>query len=490
MNKKQFSACILLCLVSLCGRAYGETVLSFTLQGGLASNDFEFSGGEFSSIIDPGVTQPNGQLTDLQFETFFDGIPDIGSGAVISMSGLLKTGTTVTFGNIVTQQFSGGSFSIFDDMDNLLLGGTIASSSLVGSTAGGNATISNSDPVTFTSGSLLSLVDPNSGAFSLAMDDVRTGGALGLRGSSTGTMDGQLQDFSARLTGQFEAAVAVPEPSSVVLLVLFGLVAVGKSRRRSSEHQTRQRRGRAFGNKLVLSLSSIVICACLPSMSTAGTIIKINLNGFTDTSPDVVYEAGVLSAKANPNGKIGDHLTSIEYADFLALTHTDILKTASFSMGGVQAHNSTHVFGTDFFQETTGGFFKLFDDLDGLLLHGEFDEGLISGSSTSSTGGFITSTPFRFVAGSLLNTVAPDNASFSLAFTGITSLDGNHLSVTGPGPGTMSLDNFSADATGLIGANQVPEPFTSASFSLLGVLGIVELGRRRRRRSATSAASL
>ncbi len=81
----------------------------------------------------------------------------------------------------------------------------------------------------YTGGSLLPLMQPNSGAITISLLDIRTNGNPGLR------VDGNnnLLNFTATANGQL-AATAVPEPSVIGMAAIGTLAMICHRRRRRS----------------------------------------------------------------------------------------------------------------------------------------------------------------------------------------------------------------------------------------------------------------
>lgn len=225
-------------------------------------------------------------------------------------------------------------------------------------------------------------------------------------------------------------------------------------------------------NRLKLCVLSCFVFLVSSAVS-ADTIIKFGLGG---VSPDVKYEAGVLSTIGDGNAAtVGDQDTDVEFVGFLDGVFADIIAGASLSLSGVTANGAATVLGSLVLQQTVGGSFSVYSPTNNLLLSGLLTDGVISGSTGSTAGSFFNTTVATFTGGSLLAYVATSPAGFSISFTDIASSGVAGLAVNG-----RTLGNFTADATGQIeAATAVPEP---ASMALLvsGVLG----GIARRRKSA------
>ncbi|MEM9827057.1 MAG: PEP-CTERM sorting domain-containing protein [Planctomycetota bacterium] len=459
--------------------ALGETVLRFDFASSSTLRDVSFDTGVFSTIGDAGATLGTGQFTALQFDGFLDPeFADIGVNAEVSISGLQVNGMAQTFGTVIGQEFTGGTISVFDDMQTLLLSASLGDSTLFGSTVSGTAQLSNTSPVTFDGGTLLPFLDPNSGGLSVSMVNVRTGSLVGLRENA-----GVLNNFSADASGQIEAAAVIPEPLGGAFLGLLGIVAFAfHSRRRISFRElsacathAADRRPRFLFAKLArrVSTGTLTIAVMVIGMTQsadAGVIIRANLNGAPTSVGDLRFENGELFTLDDGHTPIGDQRTDIEFESFLSPLFANIADLASFSLDGVMADGPVQYLGTgpSVFQETVGGTFRLYDSADSLLLEGELQTGLIAGSLTASTGGFMSTSPVIFTAGSLLPSLPLHAGDFSMTFSGIQSDAGAALSDAG---GVLS--GFRADGQVLIDSQPVPEPGTLAAFATLCLGGLV-----------------
>ncbi len=181
---------------------------------------------------DGDINNSGDQTTEISFVGPLDPMfADIPGGASISFSGLeLNTdATTLDLGNnvsVISGTTTGGQFSLFDDDDMLLLQGDVGDfsiSNLEGSGTGNFVSVGNT---TFTAGSLLPLINPNSGLISLSLIQIETNGQPGFE-----VIDGTIQPFIADASGQISAAI-VPEPTSLPVLIMgFTLLASYRNRR-------------------------------------------------------------------------------------------------------------------------------------------------------------------------------------------------------------------------------------------------------------------
>ena len=204
--------CTLLCSAQLC---LADTILKFGLSE--IGPDVQFDGTTFSTSNDGDATTPGDQNTGLNFVGPLLGVfPDILAGASLSISGVVIDGPALVIGPSVTQNTTGGTFSVWDDNDNLLLTGALDSSVLSGSLIGSTGSYFNTSIVTLTGGSLLPFFHPDSGGLSLALAGINSagGGHLSVDGTT-------LLPFSANADGLLEGE-PIPEPATGLLLLTGG----------------------------------------------------------------------------------------------------------------------------------------------------------------------------------------------------------------------------------------------------------------------------
>lgn len=226
----------------------------------------------------------------------------------------------------------------------------------------------------------------------------------------------------------------------------------------------------------------------MPAM--AETIVKLDFGTTGTVGPDIELENGILSTvNDGVAGTPGDQDTSVTFHGFVVGTEGDITppNQGSYSLSGVSMVGSPFVVNQGLFslvtQQTTGGTFELYGTNGDVLLTATLQDGSLHGTTgASATGGFLTANLGTFTgpaSSDLFNQLAPNTASLAISLTDVSSPNG----APGLSVGANELlQNFSADATANIGADNIgvglPEP-TSISMALFGVLGI--LGFRRRR---------
>jgi hypothetical protein len=204
--------------------ARAATIIKLDLGG--VGPDLNFTGGVFGTLntIDDNPAGLTGdQATNILFTSFLSGLGS--TTGSYSLSGATATGApTPLGGGVVTQNFSGGNFKIYDSSNVLLLDVNLATSLLVGGGNGAffnitNGTVLNGDP-TITS-QLLS----NSIGMSMTLTNIQSSGGPGLTIGGTGLLNSFFSDASKDIT-----ASQVPEPCTI--LMALGLLAVPAGLRR------------------------------------------------------------------------------------------------------------------------------------------------------------------------------------------------------------------------------------------------------------------
>ena len=223
-----------------------ETILNFGF--GEPNQDAELLDGFFQTSDDADASNLGDQTTDLSFLGFLDAsfadIPLADGGASITFSNIQlnndaqvsPVGNSI---NVINSTTIGGEFRLYGD-SGLLLAGTFGDSafSIIEGVDGiadtGNFFGLSTGGTTFTEGALLPFLDPNSGQIALTLSNIETDGQLGLE-----VIGDTIQPFTAALSGQIEASpsvvvAAVPEPTSIPLLVV-GVSLLANLRRRRSD---------------------------------------------------------------------------------------------------------------------------------------------------------------------------------------------------------------------------------------------------------------
>ena len=219
----------LLAIVVLTSKvASAGPVIKFNLGG--SGPDLQFVGGVLSTVDDGNLSTSGNQDSNLEFVGFFSGVlPDIVSGASVSIADVTVGGSPQNVGGVITQDTTGGSFSIYSPSNALLLSGSLNDGQISGSTGSSSGNFLTTNFGVFTGGSLASHFISNSVSLILAMTNIITNGDPGLR------VDGNLQDFRSNSTGEIGAFASesepVPEPASLGLLIV-GLLGGSRLRRK------------------------------------------------------------------------------------------------------------------------------------------------------------------------------------------------------------------------------------------------------------------
>ena len=189
------------------------TVINLNLGG---NGDVALVGGVFGTVND-GDASTTGQQDTSILNTGFLSAMGSTTGS-FTLSGVNVSGLPALIGGIVTQQTTGGDFFLYGSNNSLLLSAHIDSGEIFGSTSGSTGTFFNMTSISFTGGSLLSVLT-SPGAISLSMTGVNSGGTPGLA-----LQNQSLQNFGADATIRVDASSSAPEPSSAALLA-GGLIA-------------------------------------------------------------------------------------------------------------------------------------------------------------------------------------------------------------------------------------------------------------------------
>ena len=206
------------------------TILKLGL-GNDTPGDIEFTGGAagMMSTVDDGDAATTGeQNTNIDYTSFLDGsFADVlTSTASFTMDGLTASGApTVHLGGpLVVQNFTGGTFSLYDESNTLLLSGTLSNSAITGP-IGPPATggLMTSTFASITGGTLQPLLQPGSLTLAMGMVDINDGAGLSMSGGAAPTLNA----FTADVVMAVDAE-PIPEPAALTLLAIaagLGLVA-------------------------------------------------------------------------------------------------------------------------------------------------------------------------------------------------------------------------------------------------------------------------
>jgi hypothetical protein len=198
--------------------ASAGTIIKLDL-GEVTTPDIRFDGTTLSTLDDGNAGTTGAQDTDADFHDFLGSFPDLLTPtASFSISGLTPSGAAATLGPLAVQNYTGGTFQLYDPANTLLLSGSLTSSAVTGP-LGSSATgaLFTTSISSVTGGQLASQILPNSLSLSMSFTDVNGGAGFSL---SVGPVAPVLNPFTADTTLNI-AAEPIPEPA------MAGLMAIG-----------------------------------------------------------------------------------------------------------------------------------------------------------------------------------------------------------------------------------------------------------------------
>lgn len=208
------------------------TIIQVSLGGqGNGFQEIQYVGSALSTINDGDGATIGDQDTNVIFDNLLSSVADIASGASFTLSGISANGAPSVAGPVISQDTVGGTFSLFDNANTLLLSGNLSDGVLVGSDNGSVASTFSTTFGNFNGGTLLPLI-PNLNTLFLALtlSNVQTAGASGLD-----VAFGIIQNFSGNGQISIDAELAAtPEPFTLGLLFTGTLMGAFISRRKLS----------------------------------------------------------------------------------------------------------------------------------------------------------------------------------------------------------------------------------------------------------------
>jgi hypothetical protein len=204
-------ACAIVALLLSAYSSQAATIIKLDLGG--VGPDLSFSGGPgglLGTIDDnpPGLV--GDQATNILFTSFLSGLGS--TTGSYSLVGATAVGApTPLGGGVLTQNFAGGNFKIFNSTNTLLLDVNLSNSLLVG---GGNGAFFNITNGTVVGGSaaITSQIVGNSIGMSMTLTNINSPGGPGLSVGGGGSLNPFVGDATKEIT-----ATQVPEPAAVVL---------------------------------------------------------------------------------------------------------------------------------------------------------------------------------------------------------------------------------------------------------------------------------
>ena len=145
---------------SMVSMAQADAIVKFPLSETFTP-DVEFSGGVFSTVNDGNGATLGEQDTRLDFVGPLAFLADILTPtASFTLDGVTAVGAASTTLGVISQATTGGTYSIYDSSNSLLLQGSLADGAIVGGTTE-TGSFFNTTIATYTSGSLLAYITPS-----------------------------------------------------------------------------------------------------------------------------------------------------------------------------------------------------------------------------------------------------------------------------------------------------------------------------------------
>jgi len=228
---------------ALVGFAFTQNVKAATILEmslGDATTDIEYNAGTLHTVNDGNLATNGEQDTGVLFLNFVDSYgPDILSAPLgsLTLAGLVPTPAGPNSALLINQatviqNFAGGTLSLWDQNNNLLLSGNLGSSALTGAVGNPTGGLFQTSFGTVTGGALMGYVDPNSFLMSMNFTSIQTipGGQTGLTLAAPPppgmVVNVQLNPFRADATIDVEANQGViPEPTTAGMLLTLAAVA-------------------------------------------------------------------------------------------------------------------------------------------------------------------------------------------------------------------------------------------------------------------------
>jgi hypothetical protein len=185
-----------------------------------ATAHIEFGPDVLSTVDDLNATTTGEHNTAIDFQGILDDIPDITSAsASVTVNGITKVGSAnMLLNQLILQNFTGGTVSLYNEANTLLLSGSLNASRLAGSlgVTGANDALFTTTFNHITGGTLASGLDPNSITLKMNIGAINGGAGLSTTGSN-------LNDFTANAL--LTVTAEVPEPGACLLFAVGMAVA-------------------------------------------------------------------------------------------------------------------------------------------------------------------------------------------------------------------------------------------------------------------------
>ena len=227
ITRRALAVCTLFFLVA--SASHAATILKLDL-GNVAPDVGMDAGGIYGTVSDGNAATTGDQNTAIEYTSFLDaGNPDVTTPTgSFTLSGLTRIGPATVVGTTVVQSFIGGNFSVFSPTNVLLLSGNLNGSTLTGPVGPpGTGALFSTSFGNVTGGTLASQIAPTSIALSINMTNVNGGAGFSVGGDAAPILLPFLADASVSIIGD-----PVPEPASLALIGLGGIVCVARRRAR------------------------------------------------------------------------------------------------------------------------------------------------------------------------------------------------------------------------------------------------------------------
>ncbi len=223
----KFFACAAFALLLSIQSSQAATIIKLDLGG--VGPDLTFSPptnpGILSTIDDNPAGLIGDQATNILFTSFLSGMG--ATTGSYSLAGATAVGApTAIGGGVLTQNFVGGNFKIYNSTNTLLLDVNLSTSLLVG---GGSGAFFNINNGTVVGGlpAITSQLVGNSIGMSMTLTNINSPGGPGLSVGGGGLLNPFVADATKEIS-----ATQTPEPTAAMLLVVGGLLFPTLLRRR------------------------------------------------------------------------------------------------------------------------------------------------------------------------------------------------------------------------------------------------------------------
>jgi hypothetical protein len=212
---------------------HASTIIKLNLGG--VGPDLAMNAGGVLGTVNDGIAGTTGdQNTNVEYTSFLEPIPDINASfGSFTLSNLVAAGPPIPVGpGVVVQNFAGGTFSLYDPSNSLLLSGLLTTSSLTGTLGPpGTGAVFTTNVASVTGGALGPFIVPTSLALSMNLTNVNGGAGFSLNDGVI--LNPFLADSFVNISGDpTDLGGGLPEPGSLVLATI-ALVAATAVRRRA-----------------------------------------------------------------------------------------------------------------------------------------------------------------------------------------------------------------------------------------------------------------